>query len=156
MRVTDGVYEKSNSITKISAPSVAKKQYENVMASSEDIRDRQKRSQEFCDYLCKKFDIPRLQVKVVNRPQPHSNTERGTTKRKVLGTYKTGVQVITMYNLTAKQKKVVAIKTYTGVLLHEFIHHYDFEYLRLGGSPHTKGFYARLADLEKKCKKQGK
>lgn len=64
--------------------------------------------------------------------------------------YTVQTQVITLYNLTAIKKHVVSIKVMAATLLHEFIHHYDMTFLKLSDSPHTSGFYKRIADLENK------
>lgn len=146
------VYNESNKHTEVTLNKFSKKEIENILSSTENRDDRQIKSQAFCDYLCDKFKIPRLEVRVVNRPQPHSNTDTGRLRSKTLGTYTVGREVITMYNLTSKQQKVVAIKTFTKTLLHEFIHHYDIYKLNLPTSYHTKGFYMRLSDLERKLK----
>ena len=48
---------------------------------------------------------------------------------------------------TAVRRKVFAFKTYFNTLVHEFMHHYDTQRLRLGASFHTRGFYQRVRDL---------
>lgn len=146
------VYNISNNHMEVALNKFSKAEYEKMLSATTDRLDRQVKAQEFCDYLCAKFKIPRLEVRVVDRPQPHSNTDTGRTRSKTLGTYTVGREIITMYNLTAKQQKVVAIKTFTGTLLHEFIHHYDIYKLDLPTSYHTKGFYMRLSDLDRKLK----
>lgn len=146
------VYTESNKHIEVSLNKFSKQEFENLLSSSLDNNDRQQKSQLFCDYLCDKFKIPKLEVRVLNKPQPHSNTDTGKTRSKTLGTYTVGREVITMYNLTAKQHKVVAIKTFIGTLIHEFIHHYDIYKLNLSTSYHTKGFYMRVGDLERKLK----
>ena len=48
---------------------------------------------------------------------------------------------------TAKQKRVVAFRTYLRTLLHEVGHHVDYTGLRLPDSFHTEGFYKRESSL---------
>jgi hypothetical protein len=48
---------------------------------------------------------------------------------------------------TAKQRRVVAFRTYLRTLLHEVGHHIDYAYLRLPDSFHTEGFYKRESSL---------
>jgi hypothetical protein len=48
---------------------------------------------------------------------------------------------------TAKQKRVVAFKTFLRTLLHELCHHLDYELLKLPDSFHTDGFYKRESSL---------
>jgi len=48
---------------------------------------------------------------------------------------------------TARQKRVVAFRTYLRTLLHEVGHHVDYAGLRLADSFHTEGFYKRESSL---------
>jgi hypothetical protein len=48
---------------------------------------------------------------------------------------------------TARQRRVVAFRTYLRTLLHELGHHLDYRYLRLADSFHTQGFYQRESSL---------
>lgn len=145
-------YEKSNSITEVRLSRFSKKEYKNLLSTSEDIKERQKAAQKLVDYLCDRFDIRPAKVHVVNRCQPHSIGDSGRLKMKKLGTYALFTEVITLYNVTAVKKQVVSIKVLAGTLLHEFMHHYDITCLGLSNSPHTAGFYRRISDLERKLK----
>ncbi|HSL48368.1 MAG TPA: hypothetical protein VK878_04825, partial [Candidatus Deferrimicrobiaceae bacterium] len=49
--------------------------------------------------------------------------------------------LITLWMRTARQKRVVAFRTFLRTLLHEVGHHVDYTLLRLGDSFHTQGFY---------------
>ena len=110
--------------------------------------ERQIAGQKLLNYLCDKYKIARIPLIVLDTPQ------KGNGKCKTLGYYrvipmlKIG-QSITIYNLTAVKKKVVSIKVFTDTLLHEFMHHYDTEYLKIE-SAHTAGFYKRITDLKNK------
>ncbi len=55
--------------------------------------------------------------------------------------------LITLWMRTAKQKRVVAFRTFLRTLLHELGHHLDYTGLGLGDSFHTQGFYARESHL---------
>src|SRR2546426_1529323 len=48
---------------------------------------------------------------------------------------------------TAKQKRVVAFRTFLRTLLHEVGHHVDYTGLRLKDSFHTEGFCKRESSL---------
>ena len=48
---------------------------------------------------------------------------------------------------TARQRRVVAFRTYLRTLLHELGHHLDYRYLQLADSFHTQGFYQRESSL---------
>ena len=54
---------------------------------------------------------------------------------------------IQLWMRTAKQKRVVAFRTYLRTLLHEVGHHVDYTGLRLADSFHTEGFYKRESSL---------
>ena len=54
---------------------------------------------------------------------------------------------IQLWMRTAKQRRVVAFRTYLRTLLHEVGHHVDFAHLRLRESYHTEGFYKRESSL---------
>ena len=54
---------------------------------------------------------------------------------------------IQLWMRTAKQKRVVAFRTYLRTLLHEVGHHLDYTVLQLEESYHTEGFYKRESSL---------
>jgi hypothetical protein len=54
---------------------------------------------------------------------------------------------IQLWMRTAKQKRVVAFRTYLRTLLHEVGHHVDYTLLELADSFHTEGFYKRESSL---------
>jgi hypothetical protein len=54
---------------------------------------------------------------------------------------------IQLWMRTAKQKRVVAFRTYLRTLLHEVGHHVDYMLLGLRDSFHTEGFYKRESSL---------
>jgi uncharacterized damage-inducible protein DinB len=55
--------------------------------------------------------------------------------------------LITLWMRTARQRRVVAFRTFLRTLLHEVGHHLDYAGLRLSDSFHTQGFYARESHL---------
>lgn len=54
---------------------------------------------------------------------------------------------ITLWMRTAKQRRIVAFRTFLRTLLHELCHHLDYELLGLAESYHTEGFYKRETSL---------
>ena len=149
MKIDNSVYEKSNQIPIVALSKFRSTEYNQLL---KDV-NRQKDAQSLINYLCDKFYIPHAIVKVVNTPQPHATGYNGSLKSKTLGTYNSGTRIITMYNITAVKKQVVSIKTFMGTLLHEFMHHYDYTFLKFNSSPHTAGFYKRISDIENKLSK---
>lgn len=147
MKATDKVYEKSNEITSVDYVKFSHKEYKSLLEKcGESTTDRFYYGQNLLNYLCEKYKISRCRLIVRNQAQP---TFKGGNGKK-LGCYHTGIHLIEIWNLTAKQKKVVSIKVFLDTLLHEFMHHYDVEYLKLGATIHSAGFYKRISDLNMK------
>lgn len=141
-------YEQSKAITTVDREKLSTPAYQTLLA---DTGDRETNSQDLINYLCDEFKIPRVRVNVADKSRKVSG--RVTTKGYIRLSKRNGVyesRFINVYNYTAKTNKVVAIKTFTGTLLHEFMHHYDIHYLKLANSLHTSGFYYRIGDLRSK------
>lgn len=143
-------YTRSNAILEVEHGKFSTPTYSALLS---DDGDREQRSQDLLDYLCDEFRIPHVKVIVADKPRKVSMGGRKTTHGfiKVAGYGDRNVsKYINVYNYTAKTHKVVAIKTFTGTLLHEFMHHYDLQYLKLDKTLHTAGFYTRISDLQRK------
>lgn len=54
---------------------------------------------------------------------------------------------VSLWMRTAQRKKVVAFKTFLRTLVHELLHHLDYEYLYLAETFHTEGFFKRESAL---------
>jgi hypothetical protein len=54
---------------------------------------------------------------------------------------------MTVWMRTARQRRVVAFRTFLRTFLHEFGHHLDYELLGLADSFHTEGFFRRESSL---------
>lgn len=87
--------------------------------------------------------IPRVTVEVLAaRPHAQWGELHG------LYTVKAGQRPrIQLWMRTAKQKRVVAFRTFLRTMLHEVGHHVDYALLRLPDSFHTEGFYKRESSL---------
>jgi hypothetical protein len=59
----------------------------------------------------------------------------------------TGTPRIKLWMRTAQKKRAVAFRTFLRTLLHELMHHFDYEILRLPDSFHTEGFFKRESSL---------
>jgi hypothetical protein len=95
--------------------------------------------------LTEALGVPPVKVEVL-AARPHAKwgelhglytAERGRTPK------------IQLWMRTAKQRRVVAFRTYLRTLLHEVGHHLDYTLLRLRDSYHTEGFYKRESSLFK-------
>lgn len=143
MKATEKEYERSNKIVSVKFTRLSKKEYSDLL-SAETIADRQRTAQRLVDYLCEKYGIEPCHVFVKNTPQPSFRNG------KKLGQYTTYLNKIVVWNLTAKQKKIVSINVFADTILHEFMHHYDIQFIKLGTTIHCSGFYKRISDLQKK------
>jgi hypothetical protein len=54
---------------------------------------------------------------------------------------------VQLWMRTARHRRVVAFRTFLRTLLHELLHHLDYELLRLADSFHTEGFFRRESSL---------
>ena len=110
---------------------------------SEDRAATQHASARLIGALLEMLGLPPVRVEVL-AARPHAGwgelhglytAERGKTPK------------IQLWMRTAKQKRVVAFRTYLRTLLHEVGHHIDYTGLRLAESYHTEGFYKRESSL---------
>jgi hypothetical protein len=86
---------------------------------------------------------PRLEI--------HAVRPRGQT-HELHGLYMPGPDegeppAIRVWMRTARKGRVVAFRTFLRTLLHELLHHLDYEVLELGDSFHTEGFFRRESSL---------
>ncbi len=65
----------------------------------------------------------------------------------LFGDYDPETTVIRVWMRTAVRKQVTSYGTFFSTLVHEFCHHLDIERLGFRDSPHTRGFYERVAVL---------
>ena len=111
--------------------------------ASEDRAAVQRATERMIRGLTDALGVPPVKVQVL-AARPHAKwgelhglytAERGKTP------------VIQLWMRTAKQRRVVAFRTYLRTLLHEVGHHLDYALLRLRDSYHTEGFYKRESSL---------
>jgi hypothetical protein len=89
------------------------------------------------------LEVPpvRLQVLAV-RPTLRNAELHGMYTRDTRTTPK-----IQLWMRTAQKRRAVAFRTFLRTLLHELMHHLDYERLRLPDSFHTEGFFKRESSL---------
>jgi hypothetical protein len=92
-------------------------------------------------------------VLVLDAPRPHRVLD-GHVVYQRLGSYSPRTHTMRIHNRTARIEKQVAPKTFADTVLHELLHHWDFELLKLTRSLHTSGFYYRLGDLKRKLRSE--
>jgi hypothetical protein len=145
----DKVYKKSNDNPQVKYTKLSGKEYKALLECGESVNERYIKAKKLLDYLCTKYKIAPITLVITDKPQPNC-TCNGRLVKKTLGTYNPAFHKITMYNSTAIKKQAVSIKTFTHTLLHEFVHHYDFQVLKMENSLHCVGFYKRISDLQNK------
>ncbi len=101
-------------------------------------------AQALAQLLTESFGTPPVRVRVLDRRPSNSYGE-------LHGLYEVEhVQarpLITLWMRTVQRRQVVAFKTFLRTLLHEVVHHLDYEMLKLEDSLHTEGFYKRESSL---------
>lgn len=146
-RAQQAVYRKSDGITEVRLVRAAEL-HPLVGALNDALRTEEREAtQHATDRLIRgltaALGIPPVKVEVL-AARPHAKwgelhglytAERGR------------IPTIQLWMRTAKQKRVVAFRTYMRTLLHEVGHHVDFAMLRLPDSFHTEGFYKRESSL---------
>ena len=141
------IYDKSDAITEIRlARPEALRPSVDALAGALDAENRpatRDASARLVADLLEAMGAPMVQVDVL-AARPHARwgelhglytNERGRPPR------------IQLWMRTAKQRRVVAFRTYLRTLLHEVGHHVDYTVLRLPDSFHTEGFYKRESSL---------
>jgi hypothetical protein len=98
-----------------------------------------------CQGVCRALGVasPRLEIHAV-RPRGDTHELHGLyVPEPAPGEAPT----IRVWMRTARQGRVVAFRTFLRTLLHELLHHLDFEVLGLAQSFHTQGFFQRESSL---------
>ena len=142
------VYDKSDGVTSVRIPNAS--EFHPLITALESALKKEDRnrteilSQKIVSALTARIKVPVIRVKVLAvRPHDSGGELHGlynpdTGKRNAM---------MNVWMRTAKQKRVVAFKTFLRTLLHEFCHHLDYEHFRFSYSFHTEGFYKRESSL---------
>jgi len=141
------IYDRSDAITemRLAHPEALRASVDALATAlaAEERRATQQASHVLIRGLCAAMSLPPVNVEVL-ASRPHARwgelhglytNERGRPPK------------IQLWMRTAKQKRVVAFRTYLRTLLHEVGHHVDYTGLRLDESYHTEGFYKRESSL---------
>ncbi len=143
-------YTLSNKITTIDiVPSPSALAHVQRLLTVKEVTDRQEISEALLAELSRISAVPVVTLRIADRNQYHSK-RGGKVVFKQYGVYYPQSQSITIQNRTAVRGQLLAPLTFIDTLLHEWLHHYDFQKLGIE-SLHTSGFYARLKDLKAKC-----
>ncbi len=95
--------------------------------------------------LCRSLGVPTPQLEIhAVRPRGPAHELHGLYVPEAGGE---GRPAIRVWMRTARKGRVVAFRTFLRTLLHEIVHHLDYELLRLDESFHTEGFFRRESSL---------
>lgn len=104
----------------------------------------QRTCQQLIDDLVRSYRVPPVRVKVLaRRPADEYGELHGFYEP---GELRTRAR-ITVWMRTAKRRQVVAFRSFLRTLVHELVHHLDYELFMLDETFHTEGFYKREASL---------
>jgi hypothetical protein len=110
---------------------------------SENRSEVQQAVNRLCRQICNDLEVEKVKVKVLlKRPSDAEGELHGLYVRE-----EGQIAQITVWMRTAKQKRVVAFKTFLRTLLHELGHHLDYTLLNLADTFHTEGFFRRESSL---------
>ena len=142
------VYRQSDAITAIRLPDPQplRPPAQSLVAAlkSEDRGTVHALSQQIADGIIAQLKVPPLRIQVLAvRPSDDWGELHGLYLPEEDG--KTAK--IQLWMRTAKQKRVVAYKSFLRTLLHELCHHLDYELYRFPETFHTEGFYSRESSL---------
>ena len=148
-RSQQAIYRKSDEIVEVRLPQPAALhpavESLTTALASEDRVTVQRATERLIRSLTDALGVPAVKVQVL-AARPHAKwgelhglytVERGK------------IPTIQLWMRTAKQRRVVAFRTYLRTLLHEVGHHLDYALLHLRDSYHTEGFYKRESSLFK-------
>lgn len=122
--------------------------YAQQLLEATKLADRQALSEQLLDELSDGAQIDIVNLKISDTQQYHKR-RGGRVVFKQYGYYRQSSHYIYIQNRTAVRGQILAAKTFVDTLLHEWLHHYDSQKLKLN-SIHTAGFYLRLKDLKVK------
>jgi hypothetical protein len=144
-------YRKSDRILRVALPEVAALQPHataiGTALATEDPARLAAACQALATALVAQLRAPPVEVRVLERRPANSEGE-------LHGLYEPddvtgGMACITLWMRTARKVQVVKFRTFLRTLVHELLHHLDYEHYGLEETFHTEGFYARESALFK-------
>jgi hypothetical protein len=141
------IYDASEAVATVPLPRVEETRAAaaalEAALEAEDKRAATKAAQALSNAICNQLGVAPAKVKVLSRrPSDDESTLHGLYVRE-----EGEVPVIRVWMRTAAQRRVVRFKTFVRTLLHEVLHHLDYEHLKLDDSFHTQGFFRRESSL---------
>jgi hypothetical protein len=142
-------YRKSDGLLRIAVPDIAAlvpvaASIEPALAAADRVQV-ERACQALVDALNARLGTPPIVVRVLERRPADSSGE-------LHGLYEPddvtgGIARISLWMRTAQRVQVVKYRTFLRTLVHEVVHHLDYELYMLAETFHTQGFYARESAL---------
>ena len=149
------IYRKSDAILKIEVPDFpALVPLALAIAAPLEAGDRatlERACQALVEAFNARLSTPPVKVKVLERRPTNDYGElHGLYEPRELEAYARGERAdITVWMRTARKEQLVKYRTFLRTLVHEMVHHLDYEHFKLAETFHTEGFYARESALLK-------
>jgi len=142
------IYRKSDALTSIELPGAAElrplaSELQAALAA-DDRREVERICRALADGICVRLGAPPVAVRVLAaRPsgdygELHGLYDPAFTPPR-----------ITIWMRTAARRRVVAFKSFLRTLVHELLHHFDYELFAMEETFHTEGFFQRESSLTK-------
>jgi hypothetical protein len=140
------IYRRSDAIDRVEIPDAEglRLLVEQLRAAlgAEDRRAVERASQALALDICERLGVPRIGVKVLAaRPTGNWGELHGLYEPERVP------PLVTLWMRTAAQRRVVAFKSFLRTLIHELLHHLDYEYFALEETFHTEGFFRRESSV---------
>ena len=147
------IYRQSDDIKYLTLREVAQLQSASTaleeLLISEDLSEIENTCQAIADEVVSQIKAPRLKVQILTvRPSDDWGELHGLYLPEDDGK----PAKIQVWMRTAKNKKVVAFKSFLRTLLHELCHHLDYEHFGFPETFHTEGFYSRESSIFKQIR----
>ncbi|MDA0237506.1 MAG: hypothetical protein O3B03_03220 [Proteobacteria bacterium] len=144
------IYRQSDDIKYLTLRELTQLQHASIkleeLLLKEDLPEIENACQTIADDIVSQINAPRLKVQVLSvRPSDGWGELHGLYLPEDDGK----PAKIQVWMRTAKNKKVVAFKSFLRTLLHELCHHLDYEHFGFPETFHTEGFYSRESSLFK-------
>ena len=140
------IYDASEAVSAIELPDAAG--LSPVVAdlvralAAEDRREVESCARRLADGVCRRLGVPPVEVRVLAaRPSGDYGELHGLYEPDL------APPRVTVWMRTAAKRRVVAFRSFLRTLIHELLHHLDYEYLRLAETFHTEGFFRRESSL---------
>lgn len=143
-------YERSRAINAVDfSPTLKARLLAEKLLTSFTPQRRERLGKALLEELGRNAGIPATVNLKVSATKQYHRRKQGRIVWKQYGYYRPRSRYMYIQNKTAVRGQTLAPKTFVTTLLHEWMHHYDYEKLRIR-SIHTKGFYSRIYSLKEK------